>query len=188
MAEKTDNLDEQLRQWIIELRNGNQSNYKSLLESVLPFIRSNAYSLLTRFHCADMAEDIAQETLLAIHLKLPTYDINLSFLAWVRAVIKHKMIDNLRRVKGNTLSLTDMEWQEPLSRDTPDIAMAQCDLHKLLATLKPPAGEIIYALKVDGMSLKELATIHQTSESNIKVIVHRGLQKLSALIASNMKV
>lgn len=188
MAESTELLDQQLRQWVVELRGGNQNNYKRLLEEVLPFIRCNALHLLNRFHCADMAEDITQETLLAIHLKLPTYDVDQSFLAWVRAVIKHKMIDHLRRLKGNVLSLTDMEWQEPISTDTPDVAMASIDLQKLLASLKPPAGEIIYALKVEGMSLKELAKTHQTTESNIKVIVHRGLQKLSALIAANVRV
>lgn len=188
MAENTDILDHTLRQWVLELRGGNQSNYKLLLETVLPFIRRNAHVILTRFHCADIAEDITQETLLAIHLKLPTYDVNLSFLAWVRAVIKHKIIDNLRRLKGNMVSLTDLEWQEPISSDSPEGAMVHIDLQKLLAQLKPPAGEIIYALKVEGISLKELAKTHQTSESNIKVIVHRGLQKLSAMIAGNMKV
>lgn len=185
MTITSDELDQQLRMWIIETRNGDHQNYKSLLRETSLFIRRNAYNVLQQFHCPDLAEDITQETLIAIHMKLPIYDIHLSFLAWVRAVMKHKIIDQLRRLKNQPIYLEDISWEEPISKENIAQDMTRRDLHKLLDTLKPPTGEIIYALKVEGITIKDLAKEHRMTESNIKILVHRGLQKLSTLILQN---
>jgi RNA polymerase sigma-70 factor, ECF subfamily len=179
----TDDLDTSLRQLVMETRQGQKASYRALLEILAPFVRRNSAAFLTRYNQGSMAEDITQEVLLAVHLKLHTYDENLSFIAWVRAVMKHKIIDALRRNKVKTVSTDSLEFWEPADTANPEIQAIRHDLHKLLGYLKPPAGDIIYAFKVEGASVQELATQHQTSESNIKVIVHRGLQKLSEIIA-----
>lgn len=130
-----------------------------------------------------MAEDITQDTLLAIHLKLHTYDEEQAFLPWLHTVARYKTIDCLRRNKhAPALSLDDDNVPEPEDAASHQDITAARDLNKLLAQLKPPTGEIIHALKVEGVTIKELAETHKTSESNIKVIVHRGLQKLSQLV------
>jgi RNA polymerase sigma-70 factor, ECF subfamily len=177
-----DDLDGLLRQLVLETDQGQKASYRTLLERLTPFVRRNGSALFARYGQTDMAEDITQEVLLAIHLKLHTYDRELSFLAWVRAVMKHKIVDALRRNKINPIAIEDLEYWEPVAVENTEIQAVRQDLQKLLDNLKPPAGEIIYALKVEGVSVQELAIQHNTSESNIKVIIHRGLQKLSAMI------
>ena len=85
-------------------------------------------------------------------------------------------------MKGVNLSLDDEDMLKLADSANPEAPSIGLDLHKLLGQLKPPAGEIIYALKVEGASVKEIATAHNLSETNVKVIVHRGLQKLARLV------
>jgi RNA polymerase sigma-70 factor (ECF subfamily) len=177
-----DDLDKLLRHLVQDAREGNAVSYKKLLEELAPFVRRNSVSVLVRYGQAAMTEDMTQEVLLAVHLKLHTYDENLSFIAWVRAVTKHKIIDGLRRNKISAYSIDEEGATELIDQVNPEIQTVRNDLFKLLSQLKPPAGDIIYALKVEGVTVRDLAAIYKTSESNIKVIVHRGLQKLSALV------
>ncbi|MGQ0528114.1 MAG: sigma-70 family RNA polymerase sigma factor [Alphaproteobacteria bacterium] len=168
----------------METRESNKASYRNLWQTLAPFVRRNSAAFLARYGQVGMTEDITQEVLLAVHLKLHTYDENLSFVAWVRAVMKHKIIDAFRRNKVKTVSTDAQDYWEISDTENPEIQAVRHDLYKLLGSLKPPAAEVIYALKVEGASVQELAIKHQMSESNIKVIVHRGLRKLSALIAS----
>jgi RNA polymerase sigma-70 factor (ECF subfamily) len=166
-------------------RSGDQAAYKKLLGEIALLIRRTISARIGRWGQQHYVEDITQDSLLAIHLKLHTYDIELPFLPWVNAVARHKLIDNLRRIKGTAISIDDDNMPELVDEANPEAAGIALDLQKLLGQLKPPAGEIIYALKVEGASVRELAEAHKLSKTNIKVIVHRGLHKLSQLVRAD---
>jgi RNA polymerase sigma-70 factor (ECF subfamily) len=166
----------------MQARGGDQAAYKQLLTKVAPVIRRTIAARIGRWGQQHYAEDITQDTLLAIHLKLHTYDAELPFLAWVNAAARHKLIDNLRRIKGVNVSLDDENMPPLIDPKNPEEPGVSLDLHRLLGQLRPPAGDIIYALKVEGASVRELAVIHKLSEANVKVIVHRGLQKLARMV------
>ena len=184
MVDETINndLNATLRGLVMQTRRGDQAAYKTLLAEIAPIIRRMVLARMGRVGSRADAEDITQDTLLAVHLKLHTYDAALPFLAWLNAVAKHKMIDTLRRRKGITLSIDDDNAPELPDETNFESGSINRDLQKLLDQLKPPAGEIIYALKVEGASVKDIASTHRLSESNVKVIVHRGLQKLAELV------
>lgn len=169
-----------LKSLVMRAREGDQAAYRELLTTLAPIIRR-----MLAAHAGQrrsLVEDIAQDALLAIHLKLHTYDPALPFLAWVNAVARHKLIDGLRRVRGIDVSIDDESFPELADEAAPDAASAGRDLDRLLGQLTPPAGAIIRALKVEGVSVRELAALHRLSEANVKVIVHRGLQKLARLV------
>src|ERR1044072_6192811 len=78
--------------------NGDAAAYNRLLTTLAPAIRSVARRGLGRAGIAIVeAEDVVQETLLAIHLKRHTWDPSLPLGPWVRAIARHKLIDALRR-------------------------------------------------------------------------------------------
>ncbi|MDE2029481.1 MAG: sigma-70 family RNA polymerase sigma factor [Alphaproteobacteria bacterium] len=176
-----EDLNADLRALVMRARGGDAHAYKQLLTGFAPVIRRMVAARVGRWGGQHYVEDITQDTLLAIHLKLHTYDADMPLLAWVNAVARHKLIDHLRRIKGATVSLDEEGMPELVDGANPEAPGIALDLRKLLGMLKPPAGEIIYALRVEGASVRELAAAHGLSESNIKVIVHRGLQKLSQL-------
>lgn len=172
-------LELELKELVMQTRAGDKAAYALLLKTVVPLARRGAMTHLSRFNRASYAEDVTQDVLLAIHLKMHTYDASMPFLAWLNVVLKHKAIDFLRRNKVALTSLDDFEFWEPANEDNPEQTVIERDVKSLLGRLKPPAGDIIRDMKIDGYSLKELSTKYNMSESNIKVIVHRGLQKLA---------
>ena len=181
-ASSIEKLEKELKQLIMETRAGDKGSYNRLLTALLPFLRRNAGAQMHRFGYGQFAEDAVQETLLAIHLKLHTYDDGQPFLAWLRAVMKHKIIDCLRKQNEDMVSIDANDFIEPAAAETAETYVVQNDLKLLLDQLKPPSGDIIYEMKVEGMSVKELAGKYGMSEGNVKVMVHRGLQRLSALV------
>lgn len=183
-------LETRLHQLVDDTRKGDAQAYRLLLREVVPVLRKAAIAQLARFGRAQDSEDVVQETLMAIHLKLHTYDDRQRFLPWLRAVLTHKLIDFLRRqrIGGATVSLDDdAVFFEPADPHNPEAAMIRRDLALLLGQLKPPAGDIVHALKVEGASVSEVAKRFALSESNVKVIVHRAMTKLSQLAIGNQQ-
>lgn len=174
--------EERLVDLIRQTRTGDSVAYKQFLKGCLPVIRQTARYQLSRFGRQSFAEDIVQETLLTIHQKLHTYDVSQAFLPWLRAVTRHKVIDLLRKNREKTVSLDEEDGMEVEDLSSQQDQTAARDLDILLKQLNPPAGDIIYMLKVEGMSVTELAKKFNLGESNIKVIVHRGLAKLSKMV------
>lgn len=178
-VETNDGGEQHLRLLALAARAQGGKAMHSLLVALAPLVRRYCAQRLSRTGRADWTEDYVQDIMLTVHLKLHTYDEAVPFLAWLYAVSKHKIIDGLRRERITPVSLdaaaelTDGDHEAPLARR---------DLAKLLSQLKPPAGEIIHALKVEGASVASLAERFAMSESNIKIIVHRGLRRLSDLL------
>ncbi|MFN7112831.1 MAG: sigma-70 family RNA polymerase sigma factor [Alphaproteobacteria bacterium] len=176
-------LEAELRTYVLQTRQGNARSYQKLLADLLPFVRRGVAGQMHRYGKGHLSEDVTQEVMLAVHVHLHTYDSDLPFLAWVRAVMKHKAIDNLRRHKVTMVSMDDMtDSVMPSVPPQSEQRMIERDLSFLLAALKPPTGEIIHALKVEGVSIRDLAQKFGMSESNIKVLVHRGIKKMSRMV------
>src|SRR5262249_48105082 len=77
---------------------GDAAAYNRLLTSLTPAIRSVGRGGLARAGLVvEDAEDVVQETLLAIHLKRHTWDPSMPLGPWVRAIARNKLIDAMRR-------------------------------------------------------------------------------------------
>jgi RNA polymerase sigma-70 factor, ECF subfamily len=86
-----------------------------LLLQLTPVLRATARRSLAPAGMADTdAEDVVQETLLAIHLKRQSWDENAPFGPWLRTIARHKMIDALRR-RGRRVSLSIDDFSEALA-------------------------------------------------------------------------
>lgn len=129
-------------------------------------------------------EDLVQETLIAIHTRRATYDPAQPFTAWAYALARYKLIDHLRRRRIRaTVSLDDSA--ELFGSDASDAQAAAQDVENLLAELPGAQREAIRLTRIEGLSVEEAALRTGQSISSIKVGVHRGLKKLSALFGGN---
>jgi len=157
---------------------GDGAAYAELLRKLQGHLR--AY-FARRIGRAAEAEDLLQETLIAMHTRRETYDPSRPFTAWVYAIARYKLIDYFRRTKRRA--------EEPL--DDPDTlftsadaqaAEAQLDVERLLHKLPEKTRRLIRDVKIEGLSTAEAAARHNISESAVKVGVHRGLKSLGARI------
>jgi RNA polymerase sigma-70 factor (ECF subfamily) len=123
------------------------------------------------------AEDLVQETLIAVHSRRATYDPGQPFTAWAYAIARYKLIDALRRSRAHLRA--PLEDADALFVDSAaDAAMARRDLDRVLGALPARTQALIRDVKIAGLSTREAAEKHAMSESAVKVAVHRGLKAL----------
>jgi RNA polymerase sigma-70 factor (ECF subfamily) len=156
---------------------GDAGAYRALLSALTPHLR--AY-FARRLGHAD-AEDLVQETLIAIHTKRATYDRTLPFTAWLHAIARYKLIDHFRRARlRRTLPIEDAH--SVLAEEDCESASARRDVEKLLAALPRNKRELVRQVKIEGLSTAEASRASGISQSAVKVGVHRALKTLSAMV------
>jgi RNA polymerase sigma-70 factor (ECF subfamily) len=128
------------------------------------------------------AEDLVQETLIAIHTRRHTYERSQPFTPWVYAIARYRLVDYLRRTKAAIAHVALEEAADVLAKDDRTDIDSGLDLRKLMAQLSPKTRDAIQSVKLDGLSVSEAAAKSGMSESAIKVSVHRGLKALSLLV------
>ena len=154
---------------------GNGGAYRRLLAELQAW--------LTRYyaHRLPMAQidDAAQDTLLAIHQKRHTYDPARPFKPWLAAVARYKWIDRLRMM-GRTA--TESLPLEIAVADHESAVTSATVLRQLMAELKPAQADAIRLVKLEGYSIEEASAKTGQSGSLVKVNIHRGLARLSAIV------
>jgi len=163
----------QYRDWMLAALMGDAGAYRMLLSGLTRHLRSYYARRLD----AGAAEDAVQETLIAIHTRRATYDPALPFTAWVYGIARYKLIDEYRRNKRRATVPLD-EAGELFGHDDAQEAIAKRDVSKLLARLPPAKRELVKDIKLDGVSVAEVAARTGMSESAVKVTVHRAIKSL----------
>ena len=174
--------DEQEKRWAILMRAGMAGDgdaYRRLLQELTPVLRSAARRGLAPARMADTdAEDVVQETLLAIHLKRGSWDQDASLGPWLRAIARHKMIDALRR-RGRRATLPVDDYLDVLADDggAPDQFTGDAGRH--LECLPPGQRAVVRAIAIDGASIAEAAAHLKMTSGAVRVALHRGLSALT---------
>ncbi|HZP04049.1 MAG TPA: RNA polymerase sigma factor [Terracidiphilus sp.] len=121
------------------------------------------------------ADDLLQETWLRIHKVRHTYRPGESVVAWFYAIARHVRVDHYRRVVRTTIR--ERELGE-IAR-TAGVAPGRSDeLEALLAPLSFGEREVVEMLKVEGLSLEEVARATSSTVGSVKQKAHRAYRKL----------
>ncbi len=171
--------------WMRAANTGDGQAYRRLLDALAIVIRS-----FTRQGCARSglaaadAEDVVQETLLAIHLKRHTWDERQPILPWVRAIARNKLIDSLRR-RGRRVHVPIDDFLEILASPQDQNSLDMRDAKRLLKVLDGRQRQVVEAISVEGASIREAAHRLGISEGAVRVALHRGLKALVAVYGSD---
>ena len=164
----------QFREWMLAGLAGDAQAYARLLTALGGHLR--AY--FARRAGPAAAEDLVQETLIAMHAKRATYEPSQPLTAWVYGIARYKLIDEYRRIKRRAVVPLD-EADELFAADDVESADAKRDVEKLLAKLPEGKRALVRAIKLDGASVADTAKASGLSESAVKVTVHRAIKSLS---------
>ena len=167
----------QYRAWMMAAQRGDNAAYRALLNALGGHLR--AY-YRRRVGPSD-AEDLVQETLIAMHSRRATYDPSQPFTAWVYGIARYKLIDEYRRSKRRASVPLD-GIPELFASDEAEAASAKRDVEKLLATLPKARADLVRSAKIEGLSTEEVAARTGMSESAVKVGVHRAIKTLRGQI------
>lgn len=130
------------------------------------------------------ADDLLQETWLRIHKVRHTYRSGEPPLPWFYAIARHVRVDHYRRsvrVSSSEQELEAMRRGSTLAEPDGDGADV---LEALLAPLTESEREVIAMMKVEGMSLEEVARATSCTVGSVKQKVHRAYRKLREAMSS----
>jgi RNA polymerase sigma factor (sigma-70 family) len=163
---------------------GDQAAYHKLLNAITPHVRGVARRCLNGVTGPVDAEDIVQETLLAVHLKRSTWDPALPFTPWLNAVVRHKVIDAYRR-KGGRIEL-EIDSVANVIAAPHDGGEVNLDVETALQSLDQRQRSIVEQISLQGRSAAEVAVALDMTEGAVRVALHRALKALAAKFSGTM--
>jgi len=171
----------QLCAWLLAGLQGDADSQRRFLMGAAGLLRAYFRNRLRQ--APEDAEDLVQETLVALHTRSNTYDASYPVTAWLYAIARYRLIDHLRRQRrrGPHQSIDEIEIGS-LDAET-EASDARRDVTTLLDKLPVKQQTAIRLVKLEDKSIKEAAQITGFSESDIKISIHRGLKSLMRLMA-----
>jgi RNA polymerase sigma factor (sigma-70 family) len=168
--------ENRLKQLMLLSLGGDAAAYRALLADLSARLRTY-YRRRLGDGAAD-AEDLVQETLIAMHERRISFDRSQPLTAWVYAIARHKLIDHLRR-RRIRVAVSVEDCAELFAPDDIEQTAAARDVAQLLATLPDATSEAIRLTKLEGHSIDEAAERTGKSATATKVSIHRGLARLT---------
>jgi RNA polymerase sigma-70 factor, ECF subfamily len=167
---------------MVQCQGGSGSATSQLLSALAPrlrnFFRSKGAS-------PEDAEDLVQETLIAIYTKRAMFDAGQSLLGWSYAIARYRMIDRWRHTKRRGQEIPIEDFEHALAAETPEAGDPKRDIARLLANLPSKQRTVIELVKIKDMSISEASLQTGWSASDIKISIHRGLKTLMALVGED---
>jgi RNA polymerase sigma-70 factor (ECF subfamily) len=129
--------------------------------------------------CADLADDLAQQTFLKIWKSIHQLKSPRAFYGWLQKVMISIWLEDLRRHK-----LKFTEWDESLSGETQiESQGARIDLDGALSRLPPPMRLCIVLAYNEGLSHQEISDTTNIPLGTVKSNISRGAAKLRELLS-----
>lgn len=188
----------------------------ALLERILSGDRDAFRELVSRYQSSVVrvaryyvnseasAEDVAQETWIAVLRGLEKFEGRSSFKTWLFRIVanrarktgtrEHRIIsvDPVDPVSSARFNEGGM-WTEPPEpfTDLIDTSIANADVVKAIReairTLGEPQQSVVTLRDVEGLSTSEVAGLLELSEANVRVLLHRGRAKIREILEETVK-
>jgi RNA polymerase sigma-70 factor (ECF subfamily) len=132
-------------------------------------------------------EDVASQVWIDVGRSLDRFEGDgADFRRWIFTIASRRGIDGHRRAaRHRTIDLAD--WDQPTPGADLDLETAT-SLERALATVRrlPPAtAEAVMLRIVNDLSFADVAAIMDRSEGAVRVLVHRGLNRLRELLSAD---
>ena len=170
-----------LEQLMVRYQQADEIAARSLIEQLSP--------QLYRFFAAqlgnpDDASDMLQDAWLRIHRVRHTYRPGEPLLPWVYAIARRVRVDSYRKRRriaraGNCRSRCCRS--QPSRAKNPAISPP---FDQLIAGLPASQREVLTMLKVNGLTLEEVARATSSSVGSVKQKAHRAYERLRGLLQS----
>lgn len=145
-----------------------EARFRTLFETYAPHVYRYA-----KLHgnSSELAEEVLQETMLAVWQRSAHLDEVDSLGAWIYGIARKKLADHWRRV-GATGSEVPLDTIAPLHATPMGDSDTALDIRAVLAQLDPDARELLFLAFYCGLRYEEVATIMQIPVGTVKSRVH----------------
>jgi RNA polymerase sigma-70 factor, ECF subfamily len=176
---------ERQRQVVEAAQAGDLEALASLYDTHINQVYRYALARLGNVHDA---EDVAEEIFLKMLNGLPKYQVRkVPFAAWLMRIAHNEVVSfarrNVRRAHDTDLpeEIVDRGSNDPAEQAERTLALE--DLRKAVALLPEAQREVITLRFAAGLSVTDTARALGKQENNVKVLQHKGMQRLQTLMA-----
>jgi RNA polymerase sigma-70 factor, ECF subfamily len=173
---------ENLETLMVRYQQGDFAAARALVECIGPQLYR---FLMAQSGSSADAEDLLQETWLRIHRVRHTYRPNEPVLPWFYAIARHVRVDHYRKSVRTSVGVRKLEAMSQEGTTVSGESDHADNLETLLAPLPESQREVIEMLKIEGMSLEEVARATSSSVGSVKQKAHRAYEKLRETISAS---
>lgn len=175
---------------IAKLKQRDRGEFARLVTQLQPKLLTALYPMVD----AGTAEELVQDTWVKVYQKLDTFNEQSTIRTWITSIAINEARGKLRRDKRidyhepDDLSLrfdSSEHWHKPLGSwhsDNPEAlfskeALANC-IDSTISQLPSNQAVAVSLKDRDGLSLDDISNILGVSASNVRVLIHRGRNRL----------
>ncbi|MFQ5556030.1 MAG: RNA polymerase sigma factor [Acidimicrobiales bacterium] len=139
-----------------------------------------------RTRAPDLADDVAAQTWVSVIESISRFHGDGAALrGWILTIGHRRLVDEFRR-RGRRLD-EPIEVPDVVDDVTPEhIVTSRVGLaRRLLSRLPPRQADVVLLRVIGGLSVSEVVEATGLSESNVRVLAHRGLGRLRELLGGD---
>tara|TARA_B100001964_G_C13967511_1_gene480415 strand:+ start:47 stop:586 length:540 start_codon:yes stop_codon:yes gene_type:complete len=170
------NLQEKVA--FLKLKSGNTEAYGYFYDKYVKKVYS---FILFKVSDKEIAQDLTQDVFLRTWQHIVDKKELKSFQAFIFSVSRNIVIDHYRQSKKQTIDIDNIPEIEDKNVNINESLDKSIDLSKLLNniyTLKSEYQEVLLLYYVQDLSISDIAEILQKKKNNVRVIIHRAINKL----------
>ncbi|MGC9162983.1 MAG: RNA polymerase sigma factor [Thiomonas sp.] len=140
---------------------------------------------------AQDADDAVAEAFITLWQQAARFDRRSSVRTWLLGIVRHKVLDQLRRRDQAPAAADDDEVLPPEPSDPGADPFEQLarqqqveQLQTCLDALPLPQREALYLALVEGLTLREIAAIQQVPDNTVATRIHHAKRKLRDCLMS----
>lgn len=166
--------DQELATRVVMLKD--QQAFRLLVERHQAAVRAFLRRLLAGDHAA--ADDLAQETFLAVHRKLHTWQATAQFSTWLHSIAYRKFLERTRRENRYQVMEEVPEPESAFPGAMGNAAESEILAQQLMALLGPEDRACLTLAYSVGLSLEEISAMMDLPLGSVKSRIHRAKLKL----------
>ena len=155
--------------------------YEPIHDRFERFCRAKLYGRTTVMEYSDLIND----SLIIAFEKLDTLKSEKAFLSFLFGIAIRILSNHTKKKKEERLTFDGQSLGVPDVNDQTALSAELHFLYKALNQLNDEQRESIILFEISGFSIKEIAELHQSSESAVKQRLKRGKEKLLLILEDN---
>jgi RNA polymerase sigma-70 factor, ECF subfamily len=184
-----------LIQWIRKAKKGEIASYQKIYEAFSRRVLNFIYRMV---NSPEEAEDLAQETFVAVYQKLGTLEDDSRFEPWLFRIARNFVYQRYRTRPPSTVSIDELDEDGQLvtqladPRKNPDEAFQNTELEdvvaKVVAGLPEKYREVFILSAFQHLSYQQIAEVAGRSLPSIKTDIYRARLEVRKRVKDYLKV
>ncbi|MBB5326225.1 RNA polymerase sigma-70 factor (ECF subfamily) [Anoxybacillus tepidamans] len=162
-------MDQELRQLILEAKQGNTESFAQLMSRFKGHVFRQAYAML---HDPAEAQDVSQEAFIKAYYSLEALQNEYAFSSWIARIVSRLCHDRIQKKRKEEVIEREHILKESTHSKSMDHLLLRIHLEEAMQKLSPEHREIIVLRDIQGFTYDEIAEILQIPVGTVKSRIH----------------